>query len=70
MDDNDEDSTSSNKQCQVCRSGDVDDDDPMLLCDACNEGYHISCLNPPLARVPDGNWFCDNCMSEANEGDV
>ena len=24
----------------------------MVLCDKCNEGYHIWCMEPPLLRVP------------------
>ena len=30
----------------------------MLLCDSCNCGFHIDCLQNPLTAVPDGEWFC------------
>ena len=33
----------------------------MVLCDACNEAYHLKCLNPPLAKIPKGNWYCPDC---------
>ncbi len=33
----------------------------MLLCDDCNAGYHLHCLDPPLDKVPPGNWFCADC---------
>ncbi|CAG8477644.1 21243_t:CDS:2, partial [Racocetra persica] len=30
----------------------------ILLCDGCNEGFHISCLKPQLSGIPSGNWYC------------
>ena len=45
--------------CDRCQSG--DNEDILLLCDACNLGFHTYCLASPLAGVPDGEWFCDNC---------
>jgi hypothetical protein len=30
-------------------------------CSCCDKGYHISCTDPPLARIPtDGDWFCSH----------
>ena len=48
--------------CQVCES-------ParwskMILCDSCNRGWHIDCLDPPLDKVPEGAWFCPNCAKK------
>ena len=37
------------------------DEDEMLLCDGCDRGFHMSCLNPPLKKVPVGNWYCSDC---------
>lgn len=34
----------------------------MLLCDRCNDGYHIYCLPLPLDRVPRGAWYCEGCV--------
>ncbi|KAI5705765.1 hypothetical protein M8J75_001521 [Diaphorina citri] len=45
--------------CVIC--GSPDNEDVLLLCDGCNRGFHIYCLNPPLARVPEGNWICQHC---------
>ena len=49
---------------QCCYCGLDDDDDKMLLCDGCDAGFHIYCLNPPLERVPECDWFCDACRRE------
>lgn len=37
---------------------------PFLLCDTkgCPSEYHIGCLDPPLARVPKGDWYCPPCV--------
>ncbi|CAM0946371.1 unnamed protein product [Alopecurus aequalis] len=45
--------------CKVC--GIDRDDDSVLLCDKCDSEYHTYCLNPPLARIPQGNWYCPSC---------
>jgi len=33
----------------------------MLLCDACERGYHMGCLRPPTKKVPEGDWYCWQC---------
>lgn len=42
--------------CKVC--GRDADHANLLLCESCNDEYHIYCLNPPLASVPEGDFFC------------
>ena len=37
-------------------------DNPIVLCDGCDCGWHIRCLAPPLAAVPEGDWFCPTCI--------
>lgn len=34
----------------------------MLLCDECNRGYHMYCLDPPLSSIPKSQWFCPPCL--------
>ncbi|KAG2318295.1 hypothetical protein Bca52824_021417 [Brassica carinata] len=46
--------------CKIC--GVDKDDDSVLLCDTCDAEYHTYCLNPPLIRIPDGNWYCPSCV--------
>ena len=50
--------------CAKCGSA---EDEPgrndILLCDACDAGYHMRCLQPPLEAVPPGDWFCAQCAA-------
>lgn len=52
--------------CEVCNS--ADREESMLLCDGCDKGYHMDCLDPPLTEIPAGSWYCDNCFE--SESDV
>ncbi|XP_030376506.1 uncharacterized protein LOC115625553 isoform X2 [Scaptodrosophila lebanonensis] len=51
--------------CEICNS--PDREDVMLLCDSCNQGYHMDCLDPPLLEIPEGSWYCDNCFASHDE---
>ncbi len=46
--------------CEICAM----DHDPnsIVLCDDCDRGFHLHCLNPPLAEVPTETYFCDQCI--------
>lgn len=37
--------------CSVC--GGKNDPDKQILCDECDQAYHLWCLSPPLETVPD-----------------
>uniref|UniRef100_K3YP80 PHD-type domain-containing protein n=4 Tax=Setaria TaxID=4554 RepID=K3YP80_SETIT len=54
--------------CKVC--GIDRDDESVLLCDNCDSEYHTYCLNPPLARIPLGNWYCPSCLSGQNRTNI
>ena len=45
-----------NLHCKVC--GCRNHPRQMVLCEGCNEGYHIWCMEPPLMRVPEDSWTC------------
>ena len=45
--------------CQICKK--TNRPAKMLLCDYCGEGYHMDCLDPPVIRIPKGDWFCPRC---------
>lgn len=36
----------------------------MLLCDGCDRGFHMHCLDPPLTAAPLAAWYCPTCLTE------
>lgn len=60
----------NDKACQVC--GSRDRGDVMLICGdesgsvGCGVGTHIGCCDPPLAEVPEEDWFCPKCSKTRN----
>uniref|UniRef100_A0A3Q3GH05 Double PHD fingers 2 n=1 Tax=Labrus bergylta TaxID=56723 RepID=A0A3Q3GH05_9LABR len=48
------------KCCNMC--GTSENDDQLLFCDDCDRGYHMYCLNPPMAEPPEGSWSCHLCL--------
>lgn len=45
-----------NSVCDVCAEG-----GDILLCDTCTLSWHLTCLDPPLDEVPEGEWSCPKC---------
>ena len=41
-----------------------DREDQMIICDACDRGFHMDCLVPRLETVPEGEWRCMRCEGE------
>uniref|UniRef100_A0A8D2NM80 E3 ubiquitin-protein ligase UHRF n=1 Tax=Zosterops lateralis melanops TaxID=1220523 RepID=A0A8D2NM80_ZOSLA len=59
-----------NKTCRVCAChicGGKQDPDKQLMCDECDMAFHIYCLDPPLSRIPDEDWYCPECRNDASE---
>ncbi|XP_007454800.1 PREDICTED: zinc finger protein DPF3 [Lipotes vexillifer] len=58
-------------QCIECKScilcGTSENDDQLLFCDDCDRGYHMYCLNPPVAEPPEGSWSCHLCWELLKE---
>uniref|UniRef100_A0A8C5NF25 [histone H3]-trimethyl-L-lysine(4) demethylase n=1 Tax=Gouania willdenowi TaxID=441366 RepID=A0A8C5NF25_GOUWI len=48
--------------CLMCGKGTAED--RLLLCDGCDDSYHIFCLIPPLHDVPKGDWRCPKCLAQ------
>lgn len=42
--------------CTECRDG-----GDLICCENCPASYHIGCLDPPLAKIPEGVWLCPRC---------
>ncbi|CAG9315596.1 unnamed protein product [Blepharisma stoltei] len=50
--------------CQVCRLS--TGEETMLLCDACDNGYHTDCIN--LKHIPIlEEWFCEKCIKKKSK---
>lgn len=57
----------NNLPCEICKSNYENDDDHLLICDNCNNGFHMECLTPALSSVPKGAWFCPECTAAQNQ---
>ncbi|KAM5180603.1 LOW QUALITY PROTEIN: bromodomain adjacent to zinc finger domain protein 2A [Mantella aurantiaca] len=53
--------------CIYCRKG--DNDESLLLCDSCDRGCHTYCHRPPMTEIPEGDWFCPNCVAQQSESE-
>lgn len=52
--------------CQTCQVS-INEVDTVLICDACEKGYHITCAQSPNQRgIPRGEWHCTRCLSLSN----
>ncbi|XP_059141416.1 tyrosine-protein kinase BAZ1B-like isoform X2 [Physella acuta] len=52
--------SAENAKCKICRK--KCDETRLLLCDECNQAFHMYCLRPALSKLPSGDWFCPACM--------
>lgn len=37
-----------------------------ICCETCPKLFHFTCADPPLAEVPDDDWFCHECWATAH----
>lgn len=52
--------------CDVCKIS-MKDLDNVLVCDACEKGYHLKCLQSHNQKaIPRGEWHCFQCLSLSN----
>ena len=42
--------------CQKCRNPEGN----TILCDKCENGWHTTCLNPPLKNIPEGKYYSNS----------
>ncbi|XP_056646054.1 E3 ubiquitin-protein ligase UHRF1-like [Diorhabda sublineata] len=45
--------------CKICHG--KENWESIILCDECDDEYHIYCLKPPLTEVPSEDWYCPSC---------
>ncbi|XP_032553880.1 autoimmune regulator [Chiroxiphia lanceolata] len=49
-------------ECAACGDG-----GELICCDGCPRAFHLTCLVPPLPRVPSGTWRCGSCVTSVAE---
>ncbi|KAG9327654.1 hypothetical protein KVV02_006358 [Mortierella alpina] len=47
------------KLCVVCLE--AGDEASLLICDDCDRGWHMSCCDPAIKKVPQDEWLCSFC---------
>nr|CAD7403695.1 unnamed protein product [Timema cristinae] len=59
------------RRCRACSCylcGGKDDPEKQILCDECDQAYHLGCLDPPLVNLPEmDEWYCPECKNDENE---
>ncbi|WCJ42274.1 RING/FYVE/PHD zinc finger superfamily protein [Euphorbia peplus] len=54
--------TGTSRLCKICsRSNSTL---KMLICDICEEAFHLSCCNPRVRKIPVDEWFCHSCSKK------
>jgi histone demethylase JARID1 len=48
------------EKCENCAKG--NEVGKLLICDSCDHGYHMGCLDPPITHKPDYDWHCPRCL--------
>lgn len=48
------------EKCERC--GKSDDQANIIVCDSCDQGFHLNCAEPPLAAMPEFEWNCSKCL--------
>ncbi|XP_073138936.1 PHD finger protein EHD3 isoform X2 [Henckelia pumila] len=55
-------------QVHTCRRcGEKADGRDVLVCDSCEEMYHICCVEPAVREIPVKSWYCAECTSKGLE---
>ncbi|CDW80747.1 UNKNOWN [Stylonychia lemnae] len=49
--------------CDICRSGEPEEDNQVVFCELCNVGVHQTCYKRELQNeIPHQAWFCPRCL--------
>ncbi|XP_068626889.1 E3 ubiquitin-protein ligase UHRF1-like [Battus philenor] len=54
-------------QCGCCVCLGKQNPEKIVLCDECDLGYHLECLQPPLVALPEDDWYCPKCVRDPAE---
>ncbi|KAI3966253.1 hypothetical protein MKW92_034150 [Papaver armeniacum] len=47
------------QSCKICDC--LENSLSMLICDNCEEAFHITCCNPKVRKIPVDEWYCQPC---------
>ncbi|KAM3968509.1 E3 ubiquitin-protein ligase UHRF1 [Aphomia sociella] len=61
----DEDTPCKDCGCYLCSGKEFPE--KIVLCDECNNGYHMICLTPPLTELPEEDWYCPSCKRDTTD---
>lgn len=53
------------RACKVCDQSEITL--KMLICDQCEEAFHVSCCNPLIKKIPVDEWFCHSCLKKKHK---
>lgn len=52
--------------CNIC--GGKHEPEKQIICDECDNAYHLACMNPPMESIPDEEeWYCRMCRNDPSE---
>ncbi|XP_022764839.1 uncharacterized protein LOC111310017 isoform X2 [Durio zibethinus] len=54
--------SSCSRVCKIC--GRLETAQKLLICDNCEEAFHIRCCNPRIKKLPVDEWYCVSCMKK------
>ncbi|KAI8016593.1 hypothetical protein LOK49_LG05G02228 [Camellia lanceoleosa] len=53
------------RTCEVCDHPEITL--KMLICDQCEEAFHLSCCNPRITNTLIDEWFCHSCLKKKHK---
>lgn len=53
------------RTCKVC--GKLEISLKILICDHCEEAFHMSCCNPSIKKIPIDEWLCHSCLKKTRK---
>ncbi|XVE60255.1 hypothetical protein DITRI_Ditri05aG0114300 [Diplodiscus trichospermus] len=51
------------KVCTCRHCGEKADGKNCLVCDSCEEMYHVACIEPAVKEIPPKSWYCSSCTA-------
>lgn len=54
--------TKFSQSCKIC--GLLENPVKMLICDCCEEAFHLSCFKPKVKKLPVNEWYCQPCFKK------